>query len=84
MSHKLKSVVVFLKIKVIIIIIIIIIIISIIIIYIIIGLLILGKTTFALRIPADSVCQIVFLSIIIVSKGSYELWFPVLGTLLHS
>ena len=78
MSHKLKSVVVFLKIKVIIIIIIIIII------YIIIALLILGKTTFALKIPADSVCQIVFLSIIIVSKGSYELWFPVLGTLLHS
>ena len=83
MSHKLKSVVVFLKIKVIIIIIIIIIIIYIII-YIIIALLILGKTTFALKIPADSVCQIVFLSIIIVSKGSYELWFPVLGTLLHS
>ena len=78
MSHKLKSVVVFLKIKVIIIIIIIIIIL------IIIALLILGKTTFALKIPADSVCQIVFLSIIIVSKGSYELWFPVLGTLLHS
>ena len=77
MSHKLKSVVVFLKIKAIIIIIIIII-------KIIIALLILGKTTFALKIPADSVCQIVFLSIIIVSKGSYELWFPVLGTLLHS
>ena len=72
-----KNVVVFLKIKVIIIIIIIII-------YIIIALLILGKTTFALKIPADTVCQIVFLSIIIVSKGSYELWFPVLGTLLHS
>jgi len=71
MSHKLKSVVVFLKIKVIIIIIIIIII------YIIIALLILGKTTFALKIPADSVCLIVFLSIIIVSKGSYKLWFPV-------
>ena len=61
-----KNVVVFLKIKVIIIIIIIII-------YIIIALLILGKTTFALKIPADTVCQIVFLSIIIVSKGSYEL-----------
>ena len=75
MSHKLKSVVVFLKIKVITIIIIIII-------YIIIAVLILGKTTFTLKIPAHSVCLIVFLSIIFVSKGSYKLWFPGLS-LIH-